>query len=95
MSSVIFLAEPMVTFAQVPALYWHNIGFTKFCTNVRDNLMPDLWALWGYEVSASVIFVTSQCIALSTDSCLYSGDLCKQFISDSSTVMGGKCGPSP
>jgi len=30
---VIFLAEPMITFAQVPFWYWHSIGVTKYCTN--------------------------------------------------------------
>jgi hypothetical protein len=62
--SIISLAEPMITFTQVPSWYWHSIGVTKYCTNVKDNLMPNLWALWGSEVTASVIFVSSQCIAL-------------------------------
>jgi len=26
--------------------------------------MPNLWALWGAEVTFSVIFVSSQCISL-------------------------------
>jgi len=61
---IIFLAKPMITFAQVPSWYWHRIGVTKYCTNVRDDLMPNLWALWGVEVTVYVIFVSSQCIAL-------------------------------
>ena len=64
MPFIIFLAEPMVTFEQVPSCYWHNISVTKYCTNVRDNMMPNLLALWGSEITASVIFVSSQCIAL-------------------------------
>jgi len=61
---IIFLAEPMITFAQVPSWYWRSIGVTKFCTNVRNGLMPNLWALWGSDVTTSIIFVSSQCIAL-------------------------------
>jgi len=62
--SVIFMAEPMIPFAQVPSWYWHSIDVTQFCTNVRDGLMPNLWALWGSNITTSIIFVSSQCIAL-------------------------------
>lgn len=41
-----------------------GIGVTKFCTNDRDNLLPNLWALWGADISPSVIFMSTQCIAL-------------------------------
>jgi hypothetical protein len=61
---VIFLAEPMVTFAQVPSWYWYSIGVTKYCTNYRGNLLLNIWALWGSEVTPVVIFMSSQCIAL-------------------------------
>jgi len=82
----------MITFAQVPSWYWHGLGVTKFCTNVRDNLMPNLWALWGSEISAFVIFVSSQCIAfrtfLSSVFYLYIGGLCKHFSSHTPSAMG-------
>ena len=59
-----FLAEPMIPFANVPAWYWHSIDVTKFCTNNRDDLLPNLWALWGDGTSPIIIFMSSQCIAL-------------------------------
>jgi len=34
-----------------PSWYGHRIGVTEFCTNNRGNLLPNLWALWGYEVT--------------------------------------------
>jgi len=54
----------MIQFTQVPSWYWHSIGVTKFCTNNRGNLLPNLWALWGADISPTVIFMSSQCIAL-------------------------------
>jgi hypothetical protein len=59
-----FLAEPMIPFAHVPSWYWHSIVVTKFCTNNRDDLLPNLWAFWGADISPIVIFMSSQCIAL-------------------------------
>ncbi|XP_039690616.1 uncharacterized protein [Medicago truncatula] len=54
----------MVNFAQIPAWYWHSIGVSKYCINNRGPLFPNLWALWGNELIATVIFVSDQCIAL-------------------------------
>ena len=61
---LMFVAEPMINFHQVPAWYWPSIGVSKYCTNNRGPLMPNLWALWENELLASVIFVSDQCIAL-------------------------------
>jgi hypothetical protein len=47
---IIFIAEPKIPFEHVPSWYWHNIGVTKYSLNVRDNLQPNLWALWGKDV---------------------------------------------
>jgi hypothetical protein len=60
----IFLAEPMISFSQVPSGYWHNIGVNKSCLNNRGHLLPNLWALWSDEVQVSVIFISDQCIAI-------------------------------
>jgi hypothetical protein len=57
-----FLAESMITFAQVPSWYWQSIGVTKYGINNKGPLMPNLWALWGKEVNPIVIFVAAQCI---------------------------------
>ncbi|XP_039686942.1 uncharacterized protein [Medicago truncatula] len=54
----------MVSFAQIPSWYWPSIGVTKYCINDRGTSIPNLWALWGNDVIASVIFVSNQCIAL-------------------------------
>jgi hypothetical protein len=61
---LLFIAEPMVNFAQIPAWYWPTIGVTKYCINNRGCLLPNLWDLWGNEVLATVVFVSDQCIAL-------------------------------
>jgi len=61
---LIFVAEPMIAFESVPPWYWDSIGVSKYCVNSRGNLQPNLWALWGTEVSANVVFVSDQCIAL-------------------------------
>jgi hypothetical protein len=62
--SIIFVAEPMVSFENVPSWYWHSLGVSKYCMNNRGPLLPNLWALWGNELMATVIFVSDQCIAL-------------------------------
>jgi hypothetical protein len=62
--SLIFVAEQMVNFAQIPAWYWPYIGVSKYCINNRGPLLPNLWALWGNELITTVIFVSDQCIAL-------------------------------
>jgi hypothetical protein len=54
----------MISFEHVPSWYWASIGVLKYCMNVRENLLPNLWALWGNEVSTEVLFVSDQCIAL-------------------------------
>jgi hypothetical protein len=66
--SLIFVAEQMVNFAQIPAWYWPSIGVSKYCINNRGPLLPNLWALWGNELIATVIFVSDQCIALEISS---------------------------
>jgi hypothetical protein len=48
--SLIFVAEPMVNFAQIPAWYWPTIGVSKYCINNRGPLLPNLWALWGNDL---------------------------------------------
>jgi len=62
--SLIFVAEPMIAFDSVPPWYWNSIGVSKYCVNSRENLQPNLWALWGSGVSVVVMFVSDQCIAL-------------------------------
>lgn len=62
--TIIFMVEPMVSFAQIPSWYWPSIGVMKYCTNDRGTSIPNLWALWGTDVIATVIFVSDQCIAL-------------------------------
>lgn len=58
--TIIFVAEPMVSFAQIPSWYWPSIGVTKYCTNDRGTSIPNLWALWGTDVFATVIlFLTN------------------------------------
>nr|ABE87589.2 RNA-directed DNA polymerase (Reverse transcriptase); Ribonuclease H; Endonuclease/exonuclease/phosphatase [Medicago truncatula] len=61
---LIFVAEPMIAFESVPPWYWDSIGVSKYCVNGREILQPNLWALWGREVSAIVMFISDQCIAL-------------------------------
>ncbi|KEH41590.1 endonuclease/exonuclease/phosphatase family protein [Medicago truncatula] len=51
-------------FAQIPSWYWPSIGVTKYCINDRGSSIPNLWALWGNYVIATVIFISDQCIAL-------------------------------
>jgi len=61
---LIFVAKPMIAFESVPPWYWDSIGLSKYCVNSRENLQPNLWALLGSGVSATVMFIFDQCIAL-------------------------------
>ena len=61
---LIFIAEPKIDFVNIPVWYWPTIGVTKYCINNRGSLLPNLWALWGNDVIAMVIFVFDQCIDL-------------------------------
>lgn len=48
--SLIFIAEPMVTYNSIPNWYWRSINVTQYCVNIRDPLIPNLWAVWGLIV---------------------------------------------
>jgi len=61
---LIFITEPKINFAHIPTWYWPTIGITKYCLNNRGSLLPNLWALWGNDLLAMVIFVSDQCIAM-------------------------------
>jgi len=61
---IIFIAEPKISFEHVPSWYWNSIGVLKYCPNARENMMPNLWALWGNDVSSTILFVYDQCIVL-------------------------------
>jgi hypothetical protein len=62
--SLIFIAEPMVTYNSIPNWYWRSINVTQYCVNIRDPLIPNLWAVWGADCIFSVIFASSQCLVL-------------------------------
>jgi hypothetical protein len=53
---LILIAEPKIDFVNIPAWYWPTIGVTKYCINNRGSPLPNLWALWGNDVSASYSF---------------------------------------
>ena len=61
---LLFIAEPMVNFAQIPAWSWPTIGVTKYCVNNRGSLLPNIWALCGNDLLAIFFFVSDQCITL-------------------------------
>jgi hypothetical protein len=61
--SLIFIAEPTINFHQVPAWYCPSISVSKYCINNRGSLLPNLWALWGNDLLATVIFISDQGIA--------------------------------
>lgn len=61
---LLFITEPIIDISQIPTWYWHSIGVLKFCVNDRGSLLPNLWALWGRDISPSIIFVFSQCIVM-------------------------------
>jgi hypothetical protein len=62
--SLIFIAEPMVVHDSIPSWFWNNIQVTNYCVNKREPLIPNLWAVWGSEITFSVIFASSQCLVL-------------------------------
>jgi len=62
--NIIFIAEPMIPFENVPHLFQRNINIIKFCLNNCLPRIPNLWGLWGNDLDATVIFVSDQCIAL-------------------------------
>jgi len=43
----------MISFEHVPSWYLERIGVLKYCLNVRENFQPNLWALWGNEISST------------------------------------------
>jgi len=63
-AALVFIAEPMVVYDSIPNWFWNNLQVTNFCVNKRDPLIPNLWAVWGTNVSFTVIFASSQCIVL-------------------------------
>jgi len=62
--NIIFIAEPMIPFENVPHLFKRNMNIIKFCLNNCLPRIPNLWGLWGNDLDATVIFVSDQCIAL-------------------------------
>jgi len=62
--SLIFIAEPMISFENVPHLFWWSINIRKFCLNDCLPRIPSMWALWGNDLDATIIFVSDQCVAL-------------------------------
>lgn len=62
--SLVFLAEPMVVYDSIPTWFWNNLQVTNYCLNKSEPLIPNLWAVWGAEVSFNVIFASSQCLVL-------------------------------
>lgn len=61
--NIIFLAEPMITFEQVPNWYWKSIKIDRYCLNSRENNIPNLWGMWSNDIALVPFFVSSQCIA--------------------------------
>jgi len=54
---LIFIAEPMINFALVHSWFWPSIGVSKYCVNNRGPLLPNIWALWGSDLLATVVCV--------------------------------------
>jgi len=62
--SLVFIAEPMVSYASIPNWFSRNVGVHNYCLNNRDPLIPNLWAVWGSDSMYTVIFTSSQCLVL-------------------------------
>jgi exonuclease III len=60
---IIFLAEPMILYEQVPLWYWRSLSIDKFCVNVRLPHQPNLWGLWGNSLTMVPLFISDQCLA--------------------------------
>jgi hypothetical protein len=60
---IVFLAEPMITFEQVPPWYWKNLNIDRYCLNDRRNNIPNLWGLWNNSLKVAPFFVSDQCLA--------------------------------
>ena len=42
---LMFVAELMIDFEQVPKLFWQSVNISKVCLNNRAPMSPNLWAL--------------------------------------------------
>jgi len=51
---LMFVAEPMVPFSDILGWCWNSIQVTSYCLNNRAQLFPNLWALWGCDVTPIV-----------------------------------------
>ena len=61
---MLFIVEPMVSHDSIPIWFWRNINVTQFYVNKRELMLPNLWAVWGPDVTFTVIFASSQCLVL-------------------------------
>jgi hypothetical protein len=55
---IVFLAEPMITFEQVPSWYWKSLQLDRYCVNARDQNIPNLWGLWKRDAVFIPFFVS-------------------------------------
>lgn len=62
--SLVFIAEPMVSYDSIPSWFWRNVCVNNYCLNNMEPLIPNLWAMWGSNFVYTVIFVSSQCLVL-------------------------------
>lgn len=60
--NIIFIAEPMIPFENVPHLFLWNINVTKFCSNDRPLRIPNLWGLWGNDLERTKLSISRKLI---------------------------------
>jgi hypothetical protein len=59
------IAEPWMSFEDLPRFWLHNLNLKLVATNARDQRLPNLWFLCKQNLNPSLISVDDQHIALS------------------------------
>jgi hypothetical protein len=58
----LFLAEPLITFTDIPSWYWKKLHLHNSIINQHNNT-PSLWCLWNNQYHITILLNTTQCIA--------------------------------
>jgi hypothetical protein len=61
----VFISEPWMDYSNFPANWLHRLGLKIFSSNVRENLLPNLWCCCSSSLNPIVLDTDSQQVAFS------------------------------
>jgi len=60
-----FIAEPWISFDSFPRGWFHRLGYKLFASNVRNDLLPNLWCFCLHNLQPDLIELNDQMVAFS------------------------------